>query len=175
MGTLIYINRISNHLDKSSRIIAVQSLALSIIYYCIMIWGTTGNTHKIKIQRLQNFAARVAVGGIRKHDHVSPAFDELKWLKVNKKHEYIVLLYIYKILNNFYSECFSDLKKVKNVTKGNTRQENDLFVPRYKTDTGARSLKILGPMLWNNLPPNLINATSLPAFKHNLAMHLSKT
>ena len=174
MGILIYISRISSHMDKSSRIIAVQSLALSVIYYCIMIWGTTYNTHKIKIQRLQNFAARVAVGGIRKYDHVSPAFDELKWLKVNQKHKFIVLFYIYKALNNFYPEWFNDLKKVKDVTRGNTRQENNLYVARYKTNTGARSLKILGPMLWNELPPSLTNTTSLPEFKRNLATHISK-
>ena len=95
-----------------------------------MIWGTTYNTHKIKIQRLQNFAARVAIGGIRKYDHVSPAFDELKWLKVNQKHKFIVLFYIYKALNNFYPEWFNDLKKVKDVTRGNTRQENNLYVAR---------------------------------------------
>ena len=174
MGILIYINRISSHIDKSSRIIAVQSLALNIIYYCIMIWGTTNNSLKIKMQRLQNFAARVAVGGLRKYDHVSPAFEELNWLKIDQKHEFLALCHIYKTLNNYYPEWLNSLRRVKDVTRGNTRQENDLHIARYNTNTGARSLKIHGPLLWNNLPTSLVNTNTLTSFKHLLAIHLSQ-
>ncbi len=54
--------------DKSSRIIVVQSLVLSIINYCIRIWGTTNATLiKKKVQRLQNFAARMSAGGLKKN------------------------------------------------------------------------------------------------------------
>ncbi len=82
MGMLIYINRISSYLDKTTRIIVIQSLVLSHIKYCLSIWGTTNSTLINKIQKLQNFAARVAVGGLKKYDHVSPAFRELKWMKI---------------------------------------------------------------------------------------------
>ena len=173
MGTLIYISRISSQMDKSSRIIAVQSLALTIINYCIMIWGTTNKSLKTKVQKLQNFAARVAVGGIRKYDHVSPAFEELKWLRVNQKHKFSVICHIYKTLNNNYPEWFNNLKQVKDVTRSNTRQENDLYIRKYKTDTGARSSDILGPMLWNNLPEGIAIANTLATFKHLLAKYLS--
>ncbi len=71
MGMLIYINRISSYLDKKSRIVVVQSLVLSHINYCLSIWGTTTSSLINKVQKLQNFAARVAVGGIKKFDHVS--------------------------------------------------------------------------------------------------------
>ncbi len=37
VGTLMFINRVCDKLDRPSRIIAVQSLVLSIINYCIRI------------------------------------------------------------------------------------------------------------------------------------------
>ncbi len=40
MGTLIFINRISHNFDKVTRIIVIQSLVLSLINYCIVIWGS---------------------------------------------------------------------------------------------------------------------------------------
>ena len=76
----MYISRISDRLDKQTRIIVVETLVLSLIEYCIRIWGTTSDTITSSAQKLQNFAARVAVGGIKKYDHVSPSFKELKWL-----------------------------------------------------------------------------------------------
>ncbi len=54
VGTLMYINRVSPSLDKPSRIILVQTLALSIINYCLRIWGTTNITIINDVQKLQN-------------------------------------------------------------------------------------------------------------------------
>ncbi len=76
MGTLIFINRISNNFDKATRIVVVQSLVLSLINYCIIIWGSTNETLLDDVQKIQNFAAKVAVGCCRKYDHVTPVEDQ---------------------------------------------------------------------------------------------------
>ncbi len=75
MEMLIYINYISFYLDKKSSVIVVQSLVLSHIIYCLSIWGATTSSVINKVQKLQNFVASVAVGGIKKFDHVSPAIE----------------------------------------------------------------------------------------------------
>ena len=75
---LIYLNRIKDRLDRDTRLIDVQSLALSIISYCLKVWGMTTKEQLDLVQKEQNFAARVAYGGLRKYDHVSPIFAELK-------------------------------------------------------------------------------------------------
>ena len=48
-GTLIFLNRIKNRFDNEMRTIVVQSLALSIMNYCLKIWGSTT---KQQIQRV---------------------------------------------------------------------------------------------------------------------------
>ncbi len=60
MGILMYISRISDKLDKQNRIIITETLVLSLIDYCIKLWGTTNDKHMSNAQILQNFAARMA-------------------------------------------------------------------------------------------------------------------
>lgn len=49
----------------------IQALVLSLINYCIRIWGTTNDTLMASVQNMQNFAMRVAIGGVAKYDSVS--------------------------------------------------------------------------------------------------------
>ena len=56
------------------------------------------------VQRLQNFAARVAFGGVKKYDHISPVFRELKWLRTKQKFLFEVGVTAYKVLKGFYPE-----------------------------------------------------------------------
>ena len=79
-GTLIYLNRVWERFELESRIMVVQSLVLSVLNYCLSVWGSTNKTQMYRVRKLQNFAARVAIGGVRKHDHVTPLFDMLGWL-----------------------------------------------------------------------------------------------
>ncbi len=77
VGTLMFINRISDKLNRPSRIITVQSLVLSIINYCISIWGTTNLTVINDAQKLLYFAPKVAKGNAKKYDHATPIIQEL--------------------------------------------------------------------------------------------------
>ncbi len=63
---LIYISRVSINVDKATRKFVVQALVLSLINYCIRIWGTTNNSViKTKVHELQNFAAKFSICGMK--------------------------------------------------------------------------------------------------------------
>ncbi len=66
VGVLMFLSRVGADFDKPSRIIVVQSLVLSMMNYCIRIWATTNLTLIYKVQELQNFAAKVAMGSAKK-------------------------------------------------------------------------------------------------------------
>ncbi len=102
----MYINRIGNCFDKSARILFPQSLVLSSIYYCIQVWDSANDNLLYRAQKLQNFAAKVAVGGARKYDYVSPFFKEVKRLRVKEKHIFDIWTTVYKILRRCYPEGF---------------------------------------------------------------------
>ncbi len=73
----MFINPISDKLNRPSRIIAVQSLVLSIINHCISICGATNLTIIYDAQKLLNFAAKVAKGIGNKYDHATRIIQEL--------------------------------------------------------------------------------------------------
>ena len=84
-GTLIYLNRIKDNFETSVLIVIVQSLALSLIYYCSNVWGYTNKTQLERVQKLQNFAAKVAIGGASKYDHATPIIKKLEWLRIEEQ------------------------------------------------------------------------------------------
>lgn len=87
-GQLMYINRIKNNFNKCTRINVVHTLILSQLNYGIKIWGAANSTQIARAQKLQNFAAKIALGGATKYDHVSPYIKELGWLKIKQRYYY---------------------------------------------------------------------------------------
>ncbi len=175
MGILMFINRISEDFDKTTRKIVVQSLVLSVMNYCINIWGSCNKTNLLSVQKLQNFAAKIVIGGARKYDHVTPLRKELKWLTITDKYFLEKCTMVYKVINEFYPDWFLKFPKVRETTFSATRQENNLFVRRTRTDTGARATSVCGPKFWNTLPQCILSSGSLHSFKYSLRNLLLKT
>ncbi len=84
IGILMYINRVKNCFDRSTRMLVVQSLVLNLLNYCNTVWGTTHTTLINAVQKLRNFVVKVADERAKKFDHVTPLFNELKWLSIRK-------------------------------------------------------------------------------------------
>ena len=171
-GVLLFLNRIQDKFDKKSRIIIVQSLALSIINYCSRIWGTTTREQLDRVQKVQNFAAKVAFGGARKYDHVTPIFKDLQWMDVKSKITFDICTFTFKVISNMLPDWLFSFPSVGEVQERPTRQANCLAIKRTKTNLASRAITIKGPKEWNNLPINIRNAASVKGFKNNLRKHI---
>ena len=90
----MYIDRIREYFDDATRVLIIESLVLSVINYGIKIWVATNSVYLEKAQKLQNFAARVAVVGVRKHDHITPTLQKLKWIRIKEKYKYEISVFI---------------------------------------------------------------------------------
>ena len=154
-GILMYLNRIKDYFDNETRALIVQSLVLSVINYCIKIWGKTSNMYLEKAQKLQNFAARVAVVGVKKFDHITPTLQQLRWIKVKEKCSYEICVFVFKILQKEYPSWLYSFPSIHNYRDISTRQNDDLYVCNYRTDLSSRSLIIRRPSLWNQLPKDV--------------------
>ena len=171
-GTLLYINRISDRFEVNTRIMLVQSLAISILNYCLRVWGMTNKTQIERSQKLQNFAAKVAIGGARKFDHVSPIIEKLQWLRMSKKIFMEVCVMVFKHKRRLIPEWLFNFESRGQVRDVRTRQEEDLVVNRFKTDIGKNSFEIIGPLNWNKLPTQIRDERSIHIFKKNLKKFL---
>ncbi len=80
------------------------------------------------VQKLQNFAARVTMGGVKKYDHVFPFYEELHWLHVKQKHVFEVATTIFKIVRGFYPKWVLSLRSRQAITSSVTRQRHCLHV-----------------------------------------------
>ena len=125
-----------------------------------------------RVQKLQNFAARVAIGTVRKYEHISPFLSELGWLKVKDKFTFDVCVFVFKVLRNFYPNWLYNFSTVDSVTGITTRQANNLVSRRAVTDMGSREITTRGPQLWNSLPTSLRDKQSLTSFKNELRKYL---
>ena len=151
-GILIYLNRMKNYFDNKTRVQIVESLVLSVINYCIKIWGGTNNTQLERVQKLQNFAARVAVIGIGKYDHITPTLKQLKWVRIKENYIYEVCVFVFKVLKGEYHNWLYSFPSVGHLRSASTRQNNELYINNFRTDLGSRSMEIRGPSCWNKLP-----------------------
>ncbi len=114
----------------------------------------------------------MAVRGVRKYDHISPIFRELQWLRIKQKYLLDLGVTVFKVLKIFYPDWFLSFKSRRAITNGITRQTQQLYVPRINTHTGDRCIDVLGPTLWNTLPPTVTQAPTLSTFKANLKKFL---
>ena len=76
---LVQINRIKHLLDKETLLLLINAFVFSKLFYCSTVWSNTSKSNVRKLQRVQNFAARIILG-LRKFDHISQGIKSLKWL-----------------------------------------------------------------------------------------------
>ncbi len=170
-GTLRYLNRIKDNLSPYARTIAINSLVLSSTNYGIKIWGSTNATRLQQVQNVQNFAAKVALGGGTKRDHATPFLKKLGWLRIENKYKYELCVMVYNILNETIPNNVLSLPNTKDVRPLPTRQQYQLYVPHTNTSTGPRSALVAAPRLWNSLPVCARNASTILSFKRQLLRH----
>ena len=125
-----------------------------------------------RVQKLINFAAKVALGRSRKYDHATPFLKELKWLRFEKKIIYDVCVFMFNVVNKKFPEWLFSFPRVSDMIDRDTRQSDDLYVPRTRTDIGSRALRVSGPRCWNTLPDHIKAAPTSKSFQSGLKKFL---
>ena len=171
------IGHLRKYLDRPTTERLVHAFISSRLDCCNSLLYGLPDADVVKLQRVQNSAARLVVGA-KKRDHIQPILHGLHWLPVRKRILFKVLLMVYKSLNNLAPTYIQDLitpyqppRTLRSCSKGL------LDVP-----TAARSTKvnygdrafsmIAAPQEWNNLPDNVKSADSLQCFKTSLKTYL---
>ena len=135
-------------------------------YYNSLLFGLP----KFLLQRLQrvlNCAARVVYQS-NKYDHITPLLMELRWLPVEQRINFKILLITYKALNGQAPTYISDLLsyyRPARLPRLSTR--NLLRNPCYNLKNyGGLSFAVAAPCVWNALPMSV--RTQLTFLSDNL-------
>ena len=170
---LMSIRKVRNLLSKADTEKLVNALVTSRLDYCNgLLAGATQCVIK-PLQMVQNHAARV-VSLSRKFDHVTPTLNELHWLPVRQRTYFKVLLFTFKALNGKAPIYIDELLDAQMNTHIDLRSNSKelLSVPTVKTCFGERSFSYMSPRLWNNLPIEIRQSTSVDIFKQTLKTFL---
>ena len=125
-------------------------------------------TNKLRLQQVQNFAARL-LSGKKKYEHITPALKELRLLPVSDVFRYRDAVQMFKCMNNqapTYLKIMFD--KRSQIHDYNTRNSNDINLVKCRTTLAQNSFYYRGAVVWNSLPPEIRNLSNLNTFKRNL-------
>ena len=162
---LVQINRIKHLLDKETLLLLINAFVFSKLFYCSTVFSNTSKSSVRKLQRVQNFAARIILG-LRKFDHISQGIKSLKWLPVKGRLYLKDGIMMYKCINKLAPDYLADkFVQRSHIHNRNTRSRNQLDIPRCRISTGQRSFVYRGTQLWNSLSYDVRTAKCPKVFK----------
>ena len=168
------IASIRPYLTQSATAQLVSSAITSRLDYCNSILA--GFKQISRLQRVQNNAAKPVLRK-SKYDHVTPLLQELHWIPIKFRSLYKIAAFVYRFFDGCLP-CYLSQTLCASEPTRNLRSlcEKLLKVPKRNTKTfGERSFSFLAPSVWNSLPTDLRNSSTLPLFKSRLKTHLFMT
>ena len=166
------LKHISKFVDENCLKTLAASFILSRLDYCNSLYKNLNKYQIEKLQKLQNFAAKVV---LRKslYDHVTPLLIDLHWLPVSFRIDFKIAILAFKCVHNLAPSYLSDLVEIYVPSRALRSSSLCLLRPfrtKFKT-LGEKSFSFTAPKVWNDLPVSLRQETSLDVFKSKLKTH----
>ena len=167
------IAQIKKCLSSSAIRTVVQACVLSRLDYAnSLLYGLPACAIR-KLQLVQNAAARL-ITGRKKRDHITPALQQLKWLPIQSRIKYKILILGYKCLNNQAPSYLADMVSVYSPPRA-LRSADALLLSTSHSNMaswGDRTFASALSTLWNSLPLEIRRSPSLTDFKRDLKRYL---
>ena len=175
MFNLINISRISNFIDRNSRLKLVHGLVLSHLDFCNVLYYGLPNKELRQLQVIINMAARVVTGMPRySRERITPLNISLHFLPIKARIYFKICLLTYKALNHGEPRYLAELLVPENPQRAlrsscNTRLQEPIIASTAYSD---RCFKYCAPRLYNALSTDLKNAPNVEIFKKKLKTEL---
>jgi hypothetical protein len=171
------ISTIRHYLSTDATKTLICAFVLSRIDYCNSLLAGIQKYMLDRLQKIQNNAARLVFKS-SKYDHVSPLLHSLHWLPITQRIDYKLCSMCFAVISSTGPEYLSELLNIY-IPSRQLRSASDtrMFkIPLFKTKTnGQRSFSYQAPTIWNKLPANIRQSTSVSSFKSGLKTHLFST
>ena len=167
------IPRIRHLLPLSTATALANSLVSSKLDYCNSLYSGISQTNLNKLQRIQNSLARV-ITNTSKYQHITPTLKKLHWLPIKQRIDYKTCLLTYKTLTNQQpTYLYNSLSFPSHYVSTRSSDSLVLSIPYVRSSLGKRAFSVIGPRLWNSLPPDtrkLIFSTNIPFQTQNTSL-----
>ena len=124
-----------------------EGLFMSVMSYCLSLFGGCDRAELHSLQILQNRAAEIVTRAPPRTPRVS-MFERTEWLTVNQLVTYSTILNVYKI---------SRIRKPNYLSKllSSVNYNGHIILPKYNLELAEKSFVIRGSKLWNSIPASL--------------------
>ena len=154
-------------LNRETLEVIYTSFIRPILEYASVVWDGCAQQQSDQLESIQLAAAR-AVTGAMKTTSIAKLYEEIGWETLAKRREKAKLIQIYKIVHHigpgYLREVFPYIPDVDTHFCHDTRRKFDIPHFRARTDLFDRSFVPSSTRLWNSLPLDTRNATSLSQF-----------
>ena len=150
-GVLIALTHARQVIPRCTLPSIVQALAISMVRYCISVYGSCSKTQLRRIQKVINFGARV-VSGRRRNDHISDVVRDLGWMDAEQLVEYHTTCAVQRAITTNLPECIRETlgDPASQHHDHDTRDRHNRTLPRIRSEAGRRRLNYRGIAYMNN-------------------------
>ena len=161
------IRQIRRFIDEEVTKRLIIAFVISRIDYCNSLFKGVSHQKIKRLQGIQNQAAKL-VKLAHKSDHVTPILKDLHWLPVQSRIDYKILTLIFRSMQDpTFPEYLKQMIETY-LPERSLRSKTKNLLKKQKTKLktfGDRSFDFTAPELWNSLPQDILNFSSLLAFK----------
>ena len=148
-GILIGLMHAKHLLPISVLPTVVSALVMSHIRYCSQVFGCANKTAVKRLQKVQNFAARI-ISGRHRSQHVSDVIRSLNWLPVAELMDFNDLCLLHKIIMTGEPAVLrQEVRYNRDVIERATRHSDFLYLPRFRTNAGKTTFMHRACSLYN--------------------------
>ena len=160
------IGKIRKYITTDACRAAVQGLVFSRMDYCCSLLSGLPHNQVRRLQLVQNNAAPI-ITRTSYSDHISPVLATLHWIPCDLRIKFRIMTYVYKCLHQLSPVYLQELLHIYEPRRS-LRSSSDTSTlstrPSIKR-VGERAFCRDASSLWNELPANIRNLTSLSTFK----------
>ena len=168
-GILIGLMHAKHVLPAHVLPVILDALVMSHVRYCSQVFGCASQTALKRLQKVQNFAARV-ISGRRKYEHISDVIRDLAWLPIGSLVDMSDMCLLHRVIRTSEPEmlrrtiCYN-----REVAERRTRQSDHLYIPRARTNLGQRRFVHRACKLYNeHVVGTQLESMSYENFKKSL-------
>ena len=166
------IGRIKKYLSTDALKSLIHATITSRLDYANGLLYGINKCHLYRLQKVQNHCARIIAKSGRR-SHMTPILKSLHWLPIKQRITFKVLLYTFKSLLLQCPTYISNLvERYMPARPLRSAGQDRLVIPDSKKMFGDRRFRMASAVLWNALPSNIKECTTVRQFKIKLKTHL---
>ena len=175
-SNLWLLSRIKEYLNIEQRIQFYKTYIQPDIDYCSLVWGGTSQSNLGRIFRLQKRACKIILD--YNIENIDQSIKDMKILTIFERLFLRKAKFMFKVDRSetpkYIQEMFNQRILDDTMPLLRSTMSSYFIPPRPKKEIFKQSFIYSGPLVWNSLPTNLKNLSSLSSFHNNFVKWLKQ-